>query len=159
MIDAHWVPLPTYPPMASLDHVIRHNELSRVLTYWQSKVQKDRLPARRDINPVDVKYVLGSIVLVDVHRAPLRFRYRVHGTKLVQRDGFDMTGKWLSEHPEPEYRDRIFAAWSVALASGGIMHGFRDYTVDNRVRTYEVLALPLAENGAVIDKLFVVQIY
>lgn len=159
MSDALWVPLPIYPPAASLDHVIRRSELSRLLAYWQSKVQNDRLPARRDIDPVDVKYVLGNVVLVEVHRAPLRFRYRLHGIDLVQRDGFDMTGKWLSDHPEPEYRDRIAAAWTVVIESGGIMHGFRNYMLDNRIRTYEVLVLPLADDGAEIDKLFVVQMY
>ena len=39
------------------------------------------------------------------------------------------------------------------------MHGFRNYIVDSRVRNYEVLALPLAEDGLIADKLFVIQMY
>ena len=154
-----WEPLPTYPISASLDGVIKRNELRRLLDYWRSKMKAGKIPARRDLDPLEFRYVLGHVVIVDVYRNPWRFLYRVHGTELVTRDGFDMTGKWLSEHPEPEYRDRITAAFTVAVESGGIMHGFRNYVVDGRVRNYEVLALPLADDGVSADKLFVIQMY
>jgi len=34
-----------------------------------------RFPARADIDPLDFGYVLGHVMLLDVLRDPLRFRY------------------------------------------------------------------------------------
>jgi len=157
--DASWAPLPLYDASATLDGLVQHPNVARMLAYWQSRRRDGRLPARRDLDPMEFRFVLGSVVIVEVQRNPLRFRYRVHGIDLVQRDGFDLTGKWLTDHPEPQYRERIEKAWGLVVESGRIMHGFRDYQVDGRTRRYEVLILPLADNGTDVDRLFVVQIF
>lgn len=150
--------LPAYEPDESLDAQLAHPSVKALHAYWRAKAAGG-LPRRGDLDPLDMKAALGNMVLIDVHREPLRFRYRLHGASLALRDGFDMTGKWLEEHPEPELRARIQSSWSRAAEQRRIVHGFRDCFADLRRRRYEVLILPLADDGLTVDKLLVLQIH
>jgi len=151
--------LPAYEPDDALEDRLAHPSVKALHVYWRGKAGPGRLPGRGDLDPLDMKPALGNMVMIDVHRAPLRFRYRLHGASLVLRDGFDMTGKWLEEHPEPELRARIQSSWSRAAEQRKIVHGFRDCFADLRRRRYEVLILPLADDGRTVDKLLVLQIH
>jgi hypothetical protein len=133
--------------------------LRRLLAYWQEKRGGAAMPARADISPFDFTYALGDLVLVEVHREPLRFRYRLHGVNLVARDGYDMTGKWLQDHPEPGYRDRILQTWTSVVETGEPHSVVREILVDGRIRRYESLVLPLAADRHRVDMLLGAQIY
>src|SRR5437763_2141752 len=79
--------------------------LSRLYAYWLKRKGSRRYPARRDLDPVDLRYVLGHLLLIDVLREPLRFRVRLHGAEMTARAHYDLTGKFLDELPDPAYRD------------------------------------------------------
>jgi len=52
------------------------------LNYWESKLNGRRMPARRDFEPVfEIPHLLPWVILVDVLREPLDFRYRVIGVR------------------------------------------------------------------------------
>jgi hypothetical protein len=106
-----------------------------------------------------MRYLLGELVILDVFYEPLRFRYRLHGTKLVTRAGFDMTGKWVHDWPAPEFRARLIETYTAAVRVGEPLRGERAVFDDRRWREYEFLILPLAANGHVIDKLLVAVVY
>jgi hypothetical protein len=107
-----------------------------------------------------MRYLLGELVILDVHYAPLRFKYRLHGTKLVTRTGFDMTGKWVDEWPTPQYRARLLRAYTATVEAGESQRGERRIYDDGRPRQYEFLILPLAPNGSTkIDKLLVAVVH
>jgi hypothetical protein len=56
------------------------------------------MPSRADIDPLDLRFAIGNLILVDAIEAePLRFRVRLHGTNLSERMDFDLTGKMLDE--------------------------------------------------------------
>lgn len=132
------------------------------MAYWEERRGAAAMPARADISPFDFTYVLGEVVLADVVRepgAPLRFRYRLHGATLVERDGFDMTGKWLEQHPEPGYRERIGSTWSEVAMSGQPKGVRREFLIDGRPRRYESLVLPLGADHAKADMLLGAQVY
>ncbi|WP_341915552.1 PAS domain-containing protein [Ferrovibrio terrae] len=76
--------------------------LRQLHTYWDTKRAGRPYPGREDIDPLDLRFVIGSLLLVDIEPSPLRFRYRLFGTDIAQRQGFDMTGKYLDQHPWPE---------------------------------------------------------
>lgn len=138
------------------------DKLSRLMAYWDAQRGAAAMPARADISPFDFTYVLGEVVLADVLRqpgAPLRFRYRLHGATLVQRDGFDMTGKWLEQHPEPDYRERIGCTWTEVATSGQPHRVRREILIDGRPRRYESLVLPLGADHATADMLLGAQVY
>ena len=83
---------------------LRDARLRRLYEYWLAKKGQRRFPSRRDIDPVDFPYVLGHVILFDVMRDPLRFRVRVHGTEMVAKAGYDLTGKFLDALPITDYR-------------------------------------------------------
>ena len=55
------------------------------------------MPRRADIDPLELKTHLGSLVLVEVIEGPGRFRYRLVGTRVVEAYGRDSTGKTIEE--------------------------------------------------------------
>jgi hypothetical protein len=51
------------------------------LAYWEGKLSGRPMPTRRDFDPVfEIPHLLPWIMLVDVLREPLDFRYRLIGT-------------------------------------------------------------------------------
>ena len=59
--------------------------------YWLSKHADGRPPARADIDPViDIPHLVKNLLLVDARND---FTYRLVGSEVVERHGFDMTGR------------------------------------------------------------------
>ena len=135
--------------------------IRRFVDYWRAKRGDANYPARAALDPVEFSYVLGDVVLIDVHKSPddgcWKFRYRLIGTKVAARDGYDLTNQTLDDLPEPEYRERIRATWTEVCATGTPAHYIRELVLDQRLRCYEVVVLPLASNGRDIDMLISVQ--
>jgi hypothetical protein len=157
MSEVELLPAYDFADASALAPRLVHRCVRELFAYWLSKAAAGRLPRRADLDPLEMRSALGHLAVVEVHRDPLRFRYRLHGAGLAALDGFDMTNKWLDEHPVAAARDRIASSWRRAAEHGRLIHGFRDCFADIRPRRYEVLVLPLAENGATVDKLLVMQ--
>lgn len=139
---------------------IKDERLRRLYAYWLDKRGERRFPARRDLDPVDFIYVLGNVMLIDVRHEPLRFRFRLYGTGLLDRHrAIDMTGKDLEEHPRPEFRAYLRQQWSETIARGAPTHGFFDRLVDEDLRRFESLRLPLSSDGTTIDMLLVCAVF
>jgi hypothetical protein len=127
--------------------------------YWEEKRAGRRFPARRDIDPLDLAFILGYLVLLDVTHDPLRFRFRLHGTMIVDQVRCDMTGKYLEEYPQSDYRPFLEKVWGDTVRRRAPTHGFYDQTIDNRTRRFESLRLPLSSDGTIIDMLLVAARY
>ncbi len=145
------------------DFAIADEKIRRFYRYWLGKRGGRNFPARADLDPLDFPYVLGDVVLVDVQRSPpgsrwpWTFRYRLVGTRIVERDGYDLTGNTLEDLPEPQYRERVRATWMEVCQTGMPAHRVRELMMDRRLRRYEVIVLPLASNGEDVDMLISVQ--
>jgi hypothetical protein len=135
--------------------VIEDESLRRLYRYWDEKRAGRRFPARDDIDPLDMAFILGWLVLVDVFHDPLRFRFRLHGTMIVDTVRCDMTGKYLEEYPQSDYRPFLEEVWTDTVNRGQPTHGFYDQAIDHRLRRFESLRLPLSADGATIDMLIV----
>ena len=134
---------------------IKDDGLRRLYQYWDGKRAGRRFPARVDIDPLDFPYILGWVALLDVSYNPLRFRYRLHGSELVEYHGVDMTGKFLDEHPREELRQRFQRGYASAIEQRGPTHASYDRVVDDRLRGFESLRLPLSSDGTTIDVLMI----
>ena len=79
-------------------------EFAELLRYWESRRQGERLPARADIEPLDLRALLPHLLLLDVERAGdrLRFRFRVAGTAFTTLIGRDVTGLHIDELGPPD---------------------------------------------------------
>jgi hypothetical protein len=135
--------------------VIENDGLRRLYRYWQDKRAGRRYPSRSDIDPIDFAYVLGWIMLIDVSHDPLKFRFRLYGSELAGRLGVDMTGKYLDQHPQPEWRAYLGRSWADLVEKGEPTHGFFDRVIEQRKRSFESLRLPLSSDGATVDMLVI----
>jgi hypothetical protein len=84
--------------------------IASIHAYWQSKRGSRRMPARRDIDMVEIERgVLPYLILHDVVRADARtrYRYRLVGTELVNAIGEDITNRFLDDVLIPGRRDDI----------------------------------------------------
>ena len=118
---------------------IQSDRLRRLYDYWQSKRGSRKFPARADLDPTEFRYILGNIAMADVERGPLRFRFRLVGTEIVQRDGTDLTGRYTDDHPLPGYRALLYDAYRHTVEAAEPNCYVRERLIDNRMRRYEVL--------------------
>ena len=134
-----------------LPQEIRHPNLVRLYRHWEMLKGTREMPSRAEFDPLALPDLLGNLLLIDVLRDPLRFRYRLIGSRLTERVGRDMTGHFFDEVPEPLYRERLYA-WH-----GGVVEARapRAATTARRLlerwEPYEILTLPLSTDGVHVD--------
>jgi len=150
-VDALFAPKSALPPCDE-----RIGELYR---YWLSVwPAPDLLPGRKHCNPIDIPRLLPRVWLADVHRHPLRFKYRLVGTACVEATGSEPTGRWLDEvHPRflgsavnPHFEAAAERA-QVAYYRGPPAYITTIY--ERKWKTLERLILPLAQDGLHVDML------
>ncbi len=79
---------------------ITNLRLRRLYAYWNERRGSRRFPARADIDPLDLTFLMGNMILIDVIEGdPPGFFIRLHGTNLAQRAGYELTGKMLNDLP------------------------------------------------------------
>ena len=138
---------------------IRDSRLRRLYQYWLEKKAQRRFPTRSDIDPVDFPYVLGHVILFDVMRDPLRFRVRVHGTEMVAKAGYDLTGKFLDDLPITDYRRYVLARCESLVRDAEPLLVRHDRTLDGKSWKYEAVWLPLSDDGQHVTMLLAALIY
>ncbi len=135
---------------------IERPKLRRLYRDWSKRRRGRRMPSRGDFDILDLGYILGDLNLLDVLHAPLRFRFRVHGTNAVGRLGFDLTGKTIESYPDPDYRRIVREHFSAVVQSKAPKRIVRDpYRIRDRVLRWEGLILPLSADGETVDMLLV----
>jgi hypothetical protein len=145
--------------MTEPDLSFEDQRLHRFYNYWLSKCRPGRLPARADIDPVEIPDLLPWVLLIDPVPDPAgyRFRFRLIGTGLVARAGRDSTGKFYDELFTPRDAARFAAIYGEVVRSGRPHHFHSDADVARfegreHIR-YERLLCPLASDGAAVDML------
>jgi hypothetical protein len=139
--------------------------LIRLHDYWASKIGSDgTLPCREDLDPRGMgAAVLPWVILLDVVETPKgrycrRYRYRVVGTEVVARFGFDPTGKHVDDLGDTEmirlvhrYMDEAVTSRQASVTQTPFMGPDREFL------TTERLILPLRDKDRdCVAKLIVV---
>jgi hypothetical protein len=145
----------------SEDRSAWHPLVRRFYDYWLSVAPPGRLPGRQNIRPEDLIPLLPRLWMVEVHRNPLRFRYRLVGTEIVRSVGRELTGGWLDE-VQPEVvanamahdRYRFVAETGRPTWRRGPIYWRRE----PMQRTIENCMVPLAADGVIVDKIFNVSV-
>src|SRR5215813_12157669 len=123
---------------------ISHPLLRPIFAYWQAKAAaRGALPARADIDPVDLAGALPAISLIEVRRDKAggagRLRYRVMGSLHVEIMGRDATGELIDLGSTDD--DAVTAC----IATGRPIHAARVFSPANGVAlTFETLVCPLS---------------
>jgi len=142
---------------------ITNLRLQRLYDYWCERRGDRRFPARVDIDPLDLTFLMGNLILVDVvdvvEGEQPSFFVRLHGTNLVQRAGYELTGRMLNDLPISEFRQLAMRTFSLVARTGEPFHGNRDRILDERSHRYETLILPLSKDGERVDMLLAGLIY
>lgn len=146
---------------------IRTPLLRQLYAYWDERRRGRPMPARRDLDPVEFRFALGHVLLIDVLYHPLRFRFRLHGSELAFRAGYDMTGRMVEELPRPENRavlvrrcqelaralcpaQRARGRWSDDALRGGLAAAFRGRRARHHAvgRPCVLRSVVMPENGS-----------
>jgi hypothetical protein len=123
--------------------------LQRLFAYWRSRCGAAPMPARAAIDPLDFRYILGYVTLVEVEPAPRRYRFRLDGSVLAMLSGMDYTGKYLDQLSMPDYIDFVAASYD------RVVDHLRPYAYRKQgafqTKTFneETLILPLGSEGVV----------
>jgi hypothetical protein len=88
--------------MARVREVASVEELSssvarELYAYWQRVRGERRMPARADIDPIELKRILPFVLLSKIQPNPWRVRYTLVGTRCVANAGMDFTNRYLDE--------------------------------------------------------------
>ncbi|WP_430435732.1 PAS domain-containing protein [Oceanibaculum nanhaiense] len=151
--------LPTDGQVIDPEPMLLAPALQPLLAYWKSRCDAERLPARADIDPLDIPRLLPFLYLVDVEHQtggtmPYRFRYRLVGTGIVERNGGDPTGHYLDDFENRPFHETIVADYARCAAERRPVAASRRF-MDSSGRhwPYQRLVLPLSENGLDVNML------
>lgn len=129
---------------------LRSKRLRRFYSYWSGRCGGREMPARRDIDPIDIPWMLGYVTLHDV-LPDGGFRFRIDASHTAAMFGFDMTGRTLAEYPVPEVREMIRSSLVAVIETRQPQRKDLDYGTAFRHWRYERLILPLSDDGERID--------
>ena len=127
-------------------------ELKTLLEIWDALRKDRRMPSRADLNLFHLKAHMGHLFLVDVQRDPLRFRYRLVGTKITDIVHRDVTGRYF----EDIYTGRLLQSmievqsWVVNERAPLRIYS-RTGHPDNKLYVYDGLLLPLSADGETVN--------
>jgi hypothetical protein len=119
--------------------------------YWDRKRAGRRMPARADIDPIDIRDWMPSIIFCEVEPEPLRFRYRLIGTRLTELVHRDATGRYIDESL---YGD------NVEVVKGPFLEAYQTRAPvalrgrlkwGNVERAVAALSLPLSNDGETVN--------
>lgn len=71
--------------------------LKEFAAYWRGKTAGHRPPHPGAIDPTEIPGLLLFVVIAQLEAAPLRVRYRLVGTRVVEAHGADYTNRYLDE--------------------------------------------------------------
>lgn len=125
--------------------------------YWTRKRRGHRLPGRADLDPGEMVAFLPNVILLDVLRDPLDFRYRLVGTTVEDHMLRPYTGMRVRELDHQRPPSRVWTKFETAIAARRPVATRLPYVGPYRefVRVEDVV-MPLAADGATVDMLFVV---
>jgi hypothetical protein len=152
MIETAAQPMP--PPQGPIPESELDPRLKALLQYWRSKCGPGRLPSRADIDPLELKPLLGNINLIEVVPQPdrsRRFRYRLFGTEFIFYHGGDLTGQWVDQIGNPVYREQLVGLYNHVVDTGATPLLSYDYILESRRHRFQAVILPLASDGRSID--------
>jgi len=126
--------------------------LSDLLAYWNEKRQGRAMPARRDIDPLELKSHLGRLHFVDVEYQPFRLRLRMMGVESTETLGRDMTGRYFDEIHPPHIMANVVKTYEWLVQHKRPLRHFGNAAyADKSVYLFEVLNLPLSDDGVVMN--------
>jgi hypothetical protein len=138
--------------------MIMEQYLQDALTYWESKRAGRKMPARRDLDPIlEIPKLVPWVVLVDVLRDPMDFRFRLIGSGVVDRSCRNNTGRLFSEMPQFGPGNYLWSHRATVVETCAPLQAEPPYVGRTRsVKRVADIHLPLSEDDTVVNMIFTV---
>ncbi|MFC3226398.1 PAS domain-containing protein [Marinibaculum pumilum] len=131
-------------------------EVLRILqAYWTDLPAGRRAPRAAAVNPARMKPALGYVMLLDVLEGGRDFRYRVYGSAIAARSGFEATGRTVSELPVAPMTEYFLASYRACLRRIEPLFTRHAPPVMLHVVGWDRLILPLEDDDGSIVRLLV----
>jgi hypothetical protein len=141
---------------------ISDQRLQQGYRYWRQKSAGKAMPRRADLDPTEIPKLLPDVMLVEV-LASGRYRYRLIGTGNARAHGVNATGRHLDEVlPGSEYKSHVIALYDECVRTRRALYSECLFLSPHEMATQrhtKVLFLPLAEDGASVNMVLVVQVF
>lgn len=124
--------------------------------HWQSKRGQREFAGRGDLDPVEMREFLPRIMLADLTRDPLRFRYRLCGTGICHVHKGDPTGLAADELQPTHYGALIHSQYEGMLNNRRPTAHLNVFSNADRYKSYAHIILPLSRGGSDIDMVMTV---
>jgi hypothetical protein len=134
--------------------------VQRFHEYWKARRGAEHVvPLRAALDPTELRELLPNIVIIEVEREPLRFRYRLVGTRVVEFNKLDFTGLYLGLIGWDEEQQIVDACTDV-VASRQPLCGFYSWTLrTGAIGTCEFGIFPFSHDGKTVTQIFGIEDY
>ncbi len=120
--------------------------------YWDDKRGSREMPARADLDPMDIPEILPYLLLVDTAETLEEFRYRLIGTEACTGFDRDHTGARFAVLPRTACFDEVYGGYwrSFQERTPQYFHGPLAPIGGDRIQ-FSRLTLPLSHDGQHVD--------
>jgi hypothetical protein len=134
--------------------------VQRLHDYWQARRGgAHAVPLRAAVDPSDLRELLPNIVVIEVEPAPLRFRYRLVGTRVAEFNKLDFTGAYLGTIGWDEEQQIVDACVDVVTSKQPLC-GFYTWTLRNgAIGKCEFGTFPFSHDGETVSQIFGIEDY
>jgi hypothetical protein len=121
--------------------------------YWDAKRGGRLMPARADLDPVEMKAWLPGIQLIDVHENPRRLIYRLVGEVEVEMRGFSHQGREVGDAYFAVSREEALRNYYLVIDARTMVYDWARYrTASGFHVSQETIFLPLSDDGETVNK-------
>jgi hypothetical protein len=127
--------------------LMKHPSTRAVFDYWDKKRGARPAPARADIDPAEIRHVLGDTFMLSADFAD-HLRFRLAGTRVCALFARELKGEAFAALWDETTRQSIDDVLAgVSHESAGAIAGVTAFTEDDSKTDLELLLLPLAPVG------------
>jgi len=139
--------------------IILDDRLRQLHSLWLAAHFDGRPPPRAFIDPIALRFVIGSLLLFEVAEPGPRYRYRLVGTDVVDHLGMELTGLWLEDHPDHDRLGDIIQVLTLAWQTGqAVSFHYKLKLFDEKWRC-ESLVLPILDTPGEMPVILAAQIF
>ena len=127
---------------------ITEPKIQQAYAYWQNARRGRVMPSRADMDPLDLRFCLGWICVIDVIEGPVRrFRFRLDGSQLARLTGYDLTNTYVDEMKDPAYAAFLSMIYNRAVDTRAAVFIGDSEDWGRRGYLMQSATLPLSDDG------------